>query len=69
MVQKKWGTLSEKPIFVDKFRLTNIFNEKKFFKDVPYIHSAVLKLTNVYSLSVIAVIQLFVRYALSLKIM
>ena len=51
LVQKKWGTLSEKPIFVDKFRLTNIFNEKKFFKDVPYIHSAVLKLTNVCSLS------------------
>ncbi len=51
LAQKKWGTLSEKTIFVDKFRLTNIFNEKKFFKDVPYIHSAVLKLTNDCNLS------------------
>lgn len=46
-----WGIISNNPIFIDKYRLTNIFNNKRFFKDVPYISSAILKLTNDCNLS------------------
>jgi radical SAM protein with 4Fe4S-binding SPASM domain len=46
LAEKGWGTISDKPIFIDKLRLYNVFSDKKFFKETPIINSAVLQITN-----------------------
>lgn len=46
LAKNNWGILSEKPIFVDKLRLVNVFNNKKFFKQAPLIKFATLKITD-----------------------
>ena len=33
-----WGKVTDTPIFIDKLRLNNVFNEKKFHKDSPMIN-------------------------------
>lgn len=42
----KWGIFSDTPIYIDKIRPINIFNEKKFHKNTPTINTAVLQITN-----------------------
>lgn len=46
LAKNNWGVLSEKPIFIDKLRLVNVFNNKKFFKQAPLIQFATLKITD-----------------------
>ncbi len=46
LAEKNWGILSENPIFIDKLRLTNVFNNKRFFKQNPIIQFATLKITD-----------------------
>lgn len=46
LTEKNWGVLSEQPIFIDKLRLTNVFNNKRFFKQTPIIQFATLKITD-----------------------
>ena len=46
-----WGKVTDTPIFIDKLRLNNVFNEKKFHKDSPMINFATIKLTNNCNLS------------------
>lgn len=46
LAKNNWGILSDKPIFIDKLRLVNVFNNKKFFKQAPLIQFATLKITD-----------------------
>ncbi|WP_179218684.1 radical SAM/SPASM domain-containing protein [Saccharibacillus sp. O23] len=45
------GTFSDKPIFIDKFRPINIYNEKKLHKNTPFLRTATLQISNECNLS------------------
>ena len=42
----KYGIITDLPVFIDKLRAFNVFNEKKLHKKAPSISSAVLQITN-----------------------
>lgn len=46
LVTMGWGCFNEKKIFIDKIRTTNIFSQKRMWKNTPFINYAVLQLTN-----------------------
>ncbi len=46
LAAKGWGEISDKKVFVDKFRPFNVFNEKKFHKNTPNVEIAILQITN-----------------------
>ena len=54
-----WGRITHTPIFIDKLRLNNVFNEKKFHKDAPMITFATIKLTDNCNLACNECNQLF----------
>ena len=43
---RKWGFFADNPTFVDKLRNSNVFREKRLWKETPYIAMAVLQITN-----------------------
>ncbi|WP_339317299.1 radical SAM protein [Paenibacillus sp. FSL R10-2734] len=42
----EWGMFTDYPVFIDKFRSINVYNEKKMHKNTPFIETATLQLTN-----------------------
>ena len=46
LVEMGWGFFSEKPVFVDKVRPINGFNQKKLWLDTQNINFATLQITN-----------------------
>jgi len=44
--EKKWGVFTDTPVFIDKYRPYNIFNEKKFHKNSPMIELALIQISN-----------------------